>query len=349
MKRNYRRLRAAYCCLLASQVLISRGALAQSSLTMYGILDAGVQYLTNADGRHASVRLQNYGVLPSQIGITGAEALGGGLQAFFKLEQGLNLNDGTPTVPGIAFFRGAYVGLTGDFGTVTIGRQFSVLFDKTVLYDPLQYAAYGGQGVLMPLMSNFIDNAFKYKTREFGGFNAEALAATGGVAGNSRSGRVLEIGGEYASRGLGVSAVLHRRQGTLAAATDTSGQQLTAGTLAGHWSIDPLTLYGGVERLTGSLAPSRTVGWTGVRYQAAADLGFAGGVYQTFSNTASIGRPTLFIASSTYNLSKRSVVYANLGFARNHGHSSQTVYEYDPAALDGASQLGAMVGMYHLF
>ncbi len=349
MKRNYRRLRAAYCCMLASQVLAPRAASAQSSVTMYGILDAGVQYLTHADGQHESVSLQNYGVLPSQIGVTGTEELGGGLQAFFKLEQGLNLNDGTPTVPGLAFFRGAYVGLTGTFGTATIGRQFSVLFDKTVLYDPLQYAAYGGQGVLMPMMSNFIDNAFKYKTREFGGFNAEALAATGGVAGNSRSGRVLEIGGEYASKVLGVSAVLHRRQGTVASATDTSGQQLTVGTLAAHWSIDPLTVYGGVERLTGSLAPTKTVGWAGVRYQAAPALGFAGGVYQTFSNTPSIGHPTLFIASSTYNLSKRSAVYANLGFARNSGHSSQTAYEYDPAPLNGASQLGAMVGMVHLF
>ncbi|SOE56013.1 hypothetical protein SAMN05414139_00955 [Burkholderia sp. D7] len=57
MKRNYRRLHAAYCCLLASQVLVPRAASAQSSVTMYGILDAGVQYLTRADGQHASVGL----------------------------------------------------------------------------------------------------------------------------------------------------------------------------------------------------------------------------------------------------------------------------------------------------
>src|SRR5476651_182795 len=96
-----------------------------------------------------------------------------------------------------SFFRGAYVGLAGNFGTATIGRQFSVLFDKTVFFDPLFYASYSGQAVLIPVASNFIDNAVKYKSREFGGFNFEALAATGGVAGNSRSGRVLEIGGEY--------------------------------------------------------------------------------------------------------------------------------------------------------
>uniref|UniRef100_UPI001115119A porin n=1 Tax=Serratia marcescens TaxID=615 RepID=UPI001115119A len=97
---------------------------AQSSLTLYGALDAGVQYLTHADGRHSAVQLQNYGILPSQMGLKGHEDLGGGWRALFKLEQGLNLNDGTATVPGYAFFRGAYVGSAGPVGTVTLGRQF---------------------------------------------------------------------------------------------------------------------------------------------------------------------------------------------------------------------------------
>src|SRR5471032_484786 len=245
--------RAARLAMLAAMLLVAGAAAhAQSSVTLYGILDAGVQYLTNADGQHGAVRLQNYGVLPSQIGVTGTEDLGGGLQAIFKLEQGFNLNDGTPTVPGIAFFRGAYVGLAGNFGTATIGRQFSVLFDKTVFFDPLFYASYSGQAVLIPVASNFIDNAVKYKSREFGGFNFEALAATGGVAGNSRSGRVLEIGGEYSGTPVGVSAVLHQSYGTVSATADTSGQHQIVGTLAAHWNINSLTLYGGAERQTGS-------------------------------------------------------------------------------------------------
>jgi len=342
--------RAARLAMLAAMLLVAGAAAhAQSSVTLYGILDAGVQYLTNADGQHGAVRLQNYGVLPSQIGVTGTEDLGGGLQAIFKLEQGFNLNDGTPTVPGIAFFRGAYVGLAGNFGTATIGRQFSVLFDKTVFFDPLFYASYSGQAVLIPVASNFIDNAVKYKSREFGGFNFEALAATGGVAGNSRSGRVLEIGGEYSGTPVGVSAVLHQSYGTVSATADTSGQHQIVGTLAAHWNINSLTLYGGAERQTGSLAPSKTVAWGGARYQLAPDIGFAGGVYQTFSNTASVGNPTLFVASGTYNLSKRTAAYANFGFSRNTAHSSQTVYEYDSTVLNGASQFGAMVGVYHTF
>jgi hypothetical protein len=208
MKRNESRQRSGRRKTLAA-LSVAAGfcaatAHAQSSVTLYGLIDAGIQYRTNEDGQHSAVNLQNYGVLPSQIGLTGVEDLGGGLQALFRLEQGINVNDGTATVPGYAFFRGAYVGLTGTFGTVTLGRQFSVLFDRTVFYDPLLYAAYSGQGVLVPLSANFIDNSVKFKTADYGGFSAEALAATGGVAGNSRSGRVLEIGAQYGGNGYGI-------------------------------------------------------------------------------------------------------------------------------------------------
>lgn len=329
--------------------MCAAGVHAQSSVTLYGLVDAGIQYRTHADGQHSAVNLQNYGVLPSQVGLTGTEDLGSGLQAIFRLEQGINTNDGTATVPGNAFFRGAYVGLRGKFGTLTVGRQFSVLFDRTVFYDPLLYAGYGGQGVLMPLTANFIDNSVKFNSVDYGGFSADALAAAGGVAGNSRSGRVLEIGAQYSGNGYGVSAALHRAQGTASVNVDTSGLQQTIGTLATHWDMAKLSLYGGAERQTGSLAPSKTVAWGGARYQFDPFFGLAGGIYKTWSPTPTIGHPTLFIASGAYALSKRTVAYLNLGYSRNSSQSSQPVYEYDSTALNGASQFSTMVGMYHTF
>ena len=322
---------------------------AQSSVTLYGILDAGIQYRTHEDGQHSAVNLQSYGVLPSQFGITGSEDLGDGLKAIFRLEQGLNLNDGTATVPGLAFFRGAWVGLKGGFGTLTLGRQFSVLFDRTVLYDPLFYAAYSGQGVLVPLSANFIDNSVKYQSADLGGFSAELLAATGGVPGNSRAGRVLEAGAQYSGHGVGVSAVIHQSHGTVSASADTSAQQSTIGVLAAHWDIDKLSLYGGAERETGSLAPVKTVAWGGARYQLAPAVGFAAGIYHTFSNVAAVGHPTLYIASGTYALSKRTFAYLNLGYSHNTSGSTQPVYEYDTLPLAGVSQFGAMAGMSHSF
>nr|WP_245841139.1 porin [Paraburkholderia ribeironis] len=330
-------------------VVDSPSACAQSNITLYGWTDAGIEYLSNADGKHSAVRLQNYGILPSEFGLTGTEDLGGGLKALFTLQQGFNLNDGTSTVPGYAFFRGAYVGLSGSFGTVTLGRQFSVLFDKTLFYDPFLYASYSGQGVLIPLEGNFIDNAIKYKSPVVAGFNGEALVSTSGIAGNTRAGRVLEAGGEYVGASLGVSAVYHQQHGTVAAGVDMSAQQTTIGTLAVRYAFDPVTVYLGGERQTGDLEPVKTVYWAGARYQITAAVALAGGVWHTQSHVASVGHPTLFVLSTTYAFSRRTTVYLNLGYARNSGSSSQTVYEYDPTPLNGASQRGAMLGISHVF
>jgi len=339
---------ASALCIVVT-ALFASAARAQSSVTLYGVVDVGIQYRTNEDGQHSAVNLQNYGMIPSQIGLKGTEDLGGGLQAIFRVEQGFNVNDGTPTVPGYEFWRSAYVGLTGNFGTVTFGRQFSVLFEETLFYDPLYYGGYSGQGVLVPLSANWIESAVKFRTVEYAGFSGEALAATGGVAGNTRSGRVLEIGAQYLGSRFGVSGVLHQAWGNDVAGDDTSSQQQVVGTLAAHWTIGTLSLYGGAERQTGSLEPSKTVAWGGARYQVAPSFGLAGGVYHTWSNTPSVGHPTLFIANGTYALSKHTTAYLNLAYSLNSAHSSQTVYEYDFASLDGASQFGAMAGICHTF
>lgn len=180
--RSPHRCRPPALAAAATLAALSGPAHAQSTLTLYGVADAGVQYLSRADGRHAAWRLQNYGILPSQLGIKGEEDLGGGWRARFQLEQGINLNDSTATVPGYAFFRGAYVGMGGPAGTVTLGRQFSTLFDKTLFYDPLWYASYSGQGVLVPLSANFVDHSIKFQSATFAGFDVEALAAMAGIA-----------------------------------------------------------------------------------------------------------------------------------------------------------------------
>lgn len=347
--RNARRPRALAAT--ATLAALSGPTHAQSTLTLYGVTDAGVQYLSHADGRHDAWRLQNYGILPSQIGIKGDEDLGGGWHALFKLEQGVNLNDGAASAPGYAFFRGAYVGVGGPAGAVTLGRQFSTLFDKTLFYDPLWYASYSGQGVLVPLSANFVDHSIKFQSATFAGFDVEALAATAGIAGNARAGRVLELGAQFTSNGLSASVVLHRSHGAVDGGVDRAAQRRDLGTVAARYAFAslPLTVYAGVERLTGGLDPARTIVWGGARYQTSGRFGFAGGIYRTDSPTPQIGHPTLFIASATCSLSKRTVAYLNLGYAKNSGRSSQTVYEYDPTPLAGASQFGAMLGMYHVF
>lgn len=345
---QYQTAIASLACagMVAATIPAARG---QSSVTIHGWTDIGIQYLSKADGKHSAWSLQNYGILPSEIGLSGVEDLGGGLKALFTLNQGFDISNGTATVPGYAFFRGAYVGLSGKAGTVTLGRQFSVLFDKTVLYDPLYYASYSGQGNLMPLTTIFIDNSVKYKSPRFGGFDGEVLVSSSGIAGKTLAGRVLEAGVEYEDGPLGVSAAYHQQHGTIAGGVDRSAQRMTIVTLGLRYVVDALTVYAGGQRKTGDLGPTKTVYWGGARYALMPSIGLAAGVYHTQSQVASVGNPTLFVLSTTYAFSKRTTAYLNLGYAKNSGSSSQTVYEYDPTPLNGASQHGAMLGISHIF
>lgn len=348
MQQRKKGLLAGSCiCVALSSLPIL--ASAQSSVTLYGMLDVGVQYTTRADGQHSSVNLQNYGNIPTIFGLTGHEDLGGGLSAVFKLEQAFNINDGTATVPGYAFFREAYVGLSGACGIVTAGRHFSVLFDETISFDPYYFAAYSGQPEVNPLSDILVSNSIKYKSVAIGGFTFEGLASTDGVAGNTRSGRTLEIGAQYNGGPLSVGAVLRQKNGTATVTPDTSGLTEKIGVLDAAYKIGPATLLAGVERLTGDLGPSKTVVWGGGRFQPTSFVTFWTGAYQTLSNDPEIGNPTLFIAGATYLISKRTSTYLNVGYSKNSAHSSQTVYEYDVAPLNGANQLAIMAGITHAF
>ena len=100
-------------------------AQAQSSVTLYGIIDEGLLFNNNAGGKHlysmASGVMQG-----SRFGLRGTEDLGGGLKAIFVLENGFNSGNGTLGQGGAIFGRQAYVGLSqSQYGTVTFGRPIA--------------------------------------------------------------------------------------------------------------------------------------------------------------------------------------------------------------------------------
>lgn len=103
-------------------------ALAQSSLTIYGIADVGVRHSTGMTAANApssgSVSSVASGVNnTSRFGLRGREDLGGGLHALFNLETGLNLDTGSPANANKFFDRASTVGLGGDWGQVTAGAK----------------------------------------------------------------------------------------------------------------------------------------------------------------------------------------------------------------------------------
>jgi predicted porin len=103
--------------------LACQPASAQSSVTLYGMTDLGIRYLTNADAQNDNrLFMANGAVINSHVGLRGTEDLSGGLKAVFQLESNVNPQDGSLSDSGRFFGSEAYVGLGTPFGTLTVGR-----------------------------------------------------------------------------------------------------------------------------------------------------------------------------------------------------------------------------------
>ncbi|WP_414144395.1 porin [Burkholderia territorii] len=161
-------------------------AFAQSSVTLYGVIDAGITYVNNSGGK-GLIAAQSGVAQGSRWGVKGGEDLGGGTKAVFQLENGFNVFTGRLGQGGLEFGRQAYVGLSDSgWGTVTLGRQYDPIVDL------VQPATMNGNWGALFSHANDIDNsdngfrvnnAIKYVTPNFAGLSAEIMYAMGGVAG----------------------------------------------------------------------------------------------------------------------------------------------------------------------
>jgi len=176
---------------------------AQSSVTLYGLLDTGLVYSNNQTG-HSSWQEASSATQNTVFGLKGSEDLGGGLHAVFKLEQGFNLNNGTEAFPGDGFGSQVWVGLQSDpYGTLTFGRQFDVVND---LLGPLSSESntWGGNLAAHPFENDnlaadsvVINNAVKYTSPAWHGVTVETMYAFSNKAGGFSDNRVYGFRAAY--------------------------------------------------------------------------------------------------------------------------------------------------------
>ena len=172
-------------------------AFAQSSVTLYGIVDEAIRYQTNAGpGGHDLVSMTSGPETHSRWGLRGSEDLGGGWSAVFRLENGFEAFDGQLHVPDTLFSRQAYVGLSNDkWGSLTFGRQYAPVYDTLGdVFDPLTVGNYWQNSWMYNGIGNYLEvnNSVKYK----GSFDNLAIDA---LYGFSNQPGALGIGSTYAA------------------------------------------------------------------------------------------------------------------------------------------------------
>jgi GBP family porin len=196
--------------------VLAGAAHAQSSVTLYGLIDAGITYTNNqvtSHGGHSNVQETSGSVDGSRWGLRGSEDLGGGLKAIFTLESGFNVNDGTLGQGGREFGRQAFVGLSSiDYGSVTLGRQYSSMVDYV---GPLALTGtqYGGTHFAHPFDNDnlnnnsfSINNAIKYQSANYAGFQFGGLYGFSNDAGAFANNRAYSFGASYATGPLSFAA-----------------------------------------------------------------------------------------------------------------------------------------------
>jgi predicted porin len=364
--------------------LFSASVFARSSVTLYGVLDTGIEYVSHANAADDHViRMPGItGELPSRWGLRGTEDLGGGLKAVFILESGFNLRGGDSGQGGRLIGRQAFVGFEGPWGSLTFGRQYTMSYWALSDADILGPDIYGIGSLDAFLPNARTDNTAVYKGK-FYGFTAGASwsfgrdstgtgnspgqgTCAGQVPGDVNQCREWSAMLKYDGTYFGVATAYDEQRGGKNAAANFFNGVAPIG-IGGSGDKDARLQANGYVNFAGVKLGG---GWIGRRVQSSqaggdvrSNLFYLGAQYYVTPAFAVDGeayrvvvpqqdaRATMTSLRATYFLSKRTAVYGNVAYLWNSAHARFSVSAggggTTPAA--GVGQLGAMIGVRHSF
>jgi GBP family porin len=183
MKKN-KTIQSAACALTALGAVTGGAAHAQSSVTLYGIVDTAFERASNGAGTSVNRLVAGQGSA-SRLGFRGTEDLGGGLRAIFNLEAAVNTDNGTGGAAGggLMFNRQSWVGLGGSWGQLTLGRQFRPEARAVFGMDPFDAGSVASPPNTYANTVFRADNAIVYETPRWAGLVGRVMYAFGVDAG----------------------------------------------------------------------------------------------------------------------------------------------------------------------
>jgi len=297
--------------LVALAVLAASGAaMAQSTVSVYGIADLWVGQ--SKENNLSQTKLDSGGLSGSRFGLKGSEDLGGGLQANFMLEQGFDLDTGELDTAGTAFSRQAWVGLSGGFGEIQVGKVWTAL-------DDVSGATNSGFDSALSATNNVFEstgfdanpaNGMRYTTPEFGGFKAAISYSLGeDKTATLDASSKTAVSLQYASGP--VTAVL----GYQTEEPQGSGASTDYTRLGGAYDLGMVKLLASYGRVKESGADRTS------EYQIGADVPLSGamtlsaGYASSTTDNAAGAKQTErsgYGIALAYTLSKRTMVYAGV-------------------------------------
>lgn len=306
---------------------------AQSSVTLFGVVDATVQRVSN-NGGPSVTRLTNSGYNSSRLGFRGTEDLGGGLAASFWLEAGMNNDNGTGVNTntnnqaagaagngGLMFNRRSTVSLNGGFGELRIGRDYTPQLWNLVLFDPYNNL---GVGATLPFTA-IITGATAIRASNSVGYLSPS--SLGGFHGQVQYylGENLSVPAAAKDDGTGWGARIGYNAGPLSIAGALSRTQYATGdvrqdNLAASWKFSGGTVLGLISRDRNGNTKADGSMIAGTVPVGAGEVRLS---YSTYKVQPAAGgtepRSAKVAVGYVHHLSKRTALYTAYARVRNSG------------------------------
>jgi len=311
---------------------------AQSNIKVYGVADAGIVVERGGPGgtnTYVSSGLNS----GSRIGFKGTEDLGSGMKAMFVIEGGVGIDTGASGQGGLTFGRQSFVGLSGDWGTLSVGRQYSAYYKALRdVADPFEDGL-AGQAPNIMAAPRRIDNSVSFSSYRYAGWALDATYGAGEVATDSTRKRSLSVAANYVQGPLAVVLAHHHREEAVLA--DHSRNTLatvryTLGAYTGHLAYAKNRAVGGADSRDLLLGMSAAFGPHRV----------LGSVLEHQDRSKANRDARQFGVAYMYALSKRTDLYTAYGHIDNKNGAGFVVGN---ATDDGHTPTAFNLGVRHLF
>ncbi|WP_207390017.1 MULTISPECIES: porin [Phytopseudomonas] len=331
-------------------------------ITLYGQIDLGVEHVSNVSGSGNVSRLSS-GMGTSYVGVRGKEDLGGNLRAVWNLEAGFSPDTGTSLQGGRLFGRQSYVGLEGDYGTLTFGRQYNVRFLAWQELNPFGAGSHG----LTTLDEGYTgsaraDNSIRYLL-PIGNFNLGVNYSFGRDAVSNCAGEVDDVNQcrewagmiKYDAKSWGLSSAYERIYGGTAATPGglTSPDRTDSRFLLGGYFMvrDAKIAAGWVKRDNEGIAtPQSNLVWLAAKVPVAKNFSIDGMLGQ-LKYKGSSDKGQAIVLRGVYSLSKQTDLYVSAEHMSNGGDLSLAATNSSPkvAPPNGDSQISIISGIKYRF
>lgn len=355
---------------------------AQSSVTLYGAFDAGAMYQSTSAASFSPTapnlgkvfRYKDGGFYGSFWGMKGSEDLGGGYHVNFKLQSAFDSSSGKfglSDTPGVAggFNQFATVGISGPFGSVNVGRQVTPMIYAMAQTDVRAAHYFGsiftawiglntaagwpGTSTNVPVGALYDSNAIVYQSPNFGGTTLGLEYAPGGVPGKFQGGTRESAVLKYANRGLTLAAVYYDGHDTnpapgMAPTGINNNRYIYLGALYTFHNFSVSGSYSNARSPARSDLVNLDLYSAGLGYRFSPAFQITSGVYYIKDKNNSSNKSIAYAVGAEYSLSKRTILFGQVGGVNNKGTMTQAI-AYGAPVAPGTATTAAMIGVRHTF